>query len=87
MSFIHGEEHLSAGDVVVVDCDHQVNVLLLDDTNFSYYRRGQRFQYHGGFYDRFPVRITAPSTGDWNIVIALPPGRRANIRYNISVVR
>lgn len=87
MSFIHSEEHLSAGDVVVVDCDHQINVPVLDDTNYSRYRRGDKFEYYGGFYTHFPVRISVPRSCRWHIVLALPPGRRANIRYNVGFIK
>jgi hypothetical protein len=86
MSFVHAEEHLGGGDVVVVDCDHQCNVLVMDDTNFSSYRQGQRFRYHGGFYKHLPARIAIPHSGHWHTVIDLGD-RRANIRYNIGYLK
>src|ERR1700719_4119898 len=36
--FIHAREYLHQGDVVIVDCDHQCNVRLMDDSDFSSYR-------------------------------------------------
>lgn len=84
--FIHQREHLSEGDVVVVDCSHQSNIMIMDDMNFNHYRRGQKFRHWGGHYARFPARITVPHTDDWNVVIDLGGGR-ANIRYNIGFIR
>jgi hypothetical protein len=86
MSFIHAEEFLSDGDVVVVDCDHQCNVLVMDDSNFRSYRSGQRYHYHGGFYQRLPARIQVPHSGNWHTVIDLG-GRQARIRYNIGYMK
>ena len=60
--------------------------MLTDDTEFQRYRSGDRFQYYGGQYRMFPVRIAAPKTGYWNITIDLGGGT-ANIRYSINVAR
>lgn len=84
--FIHAKEHLNQGDTVVVNCSHQCNVMLMTDTNYHSYRRGQRFQYYGGFFRMLPARITAPATGYWNIVLDLGGGS-ANIKYSINVIR
>lgn len=86
MSFIHAREYLDEGDVVVVDCDHQCNVLLTTDSNFQRYRSGQGFQHYGGYYTMLPARITAPSTGFWNITIDLGGGH-ANIKYSVSILK
>lgn len=87
MDFIHTDEYLNRGDVVVVDCDTQCNVMLTDDINFSRFRRGDSCDYRGGFYDRFPVRIAAPQSGRWHITIDVGEGYSANIHYSINVVR
>lgn len=86
MNFLHKREYLNAGDVAVVSCSHQCNVLLLDDSNFSQYQRGGRYQYLGGHYERLPARIGAPHSGQWNIVIDLGGGS-ASIRHSIEVLR
>ncbi|HIG9583250.1 TPA: DUF1883 domain-containing protein [Escherichia coli] len=78
---------MNDGDIVRVQCSHQINVLLMDDSNYQAFRRGGRFTYYGGFYERFPANITVPHSGYWNVVLALPPGHRANIRYSINVIR
>ena len=86
MKFLHSKEYLNAGDIVVVDCTHQCNVILLDDQNFNNYRNGKRFSHYGGHYKMFPARIPAPSTGNWNIVIDLGGGT-ATIKHSISIIR
>jgi hypothetical protein len=40
MGFIHADEYLDEGDVVIVQCSHQCNVRLLDDHNFQNYQLG-----------------------------------------------
>jgi hypothetical protein len=84
--FIHSRDHLDDGDVVVVQCDHQCNVLVMDDTNFSSYRQRRPYRHHGGFYRNLPAEISVPHSGNWNVVIDLGGGR-ANIRYNISYLK
>ena len=86
MNFIHSREYLNRGDIVQLDCDIQCNFMITTDAAFSSYRCGGRFQYYGGHYQRFPARITVPHSDNWNITIDLGGGR-ANIRYNISVLR
>lgn len=84
--FIHSREYLNAGDIIILDCDTQCNFILLDDTNFSHYRNRRSFEHLGGFFERFPAKITAPHSGYWNAVIDLGGGR-ANIRYDLRVVK
>ncbi|MDX6696204.1 MAG: hypothetical protein QOF02_3807 [Blastocatellia bacterium] len=86
MSFLHKREYLDEGDVVVVNCSHQCNVMLTTDENFQRYRRGDEFHYHGGFYKRLPARIPVPRTGQWNITLDLGGGN-ANIRYSINIIK
>ncbi|MCL5258783.1 MAG: DUF1883 domain-containing protein [Firmicutes bacterium] len=86
MDFIHAREYLSKGDIVVVNCSHQSNVLLTDDVNFEHYRNEEAFTYYGGHRKRFPTRIVVPFTGYWNVTIDLAGGE-ATIRHNISFIK
>jgi hypothetical protein len=86
MSHIHAREYLDSGDIVVVNCDHQCNVLVMNDSNYHSYRSGQRFEYHGGHYKMLPARISVPHADHWNTVIDLGGGR-ASIRYNIGYLK
>ncbi|WP_336937091.1 DUF1883 domain-containing protein [Acinetobacter modestus] len=84
--FIHAREYLHTGDVVQLECDTQCNFMIMDDSNFARYKRRDSFNYFGGHFTHFPAQIAAPHTGNWNVVIDLGGGR-ANIRYNLSVIR
>lgn len=86
MSFIHSRKFIEQGSVVSVQCSHQINVLLMDDGNFANYKSGRNARYYGGFYKRFPANIPVPHSGQWNVVLALPPGHRANIQYSINIL-
>ncbi|MHB8364853.1 MAG: DUF1883 domain-containing protein [Vulcanimicrobiaceae bacterium] len=80
MDFIHGREYLDEEDIVVINCSHQCNVLVLDDASSASYRSGGRFEHRGGHHKRFPARISVPYTGNWNVTLDLGGGS-ANIRY------
>ncbi len=69
MSYIHQEFNLSSGQAIEVTLDKQANVLLLDATNYSHYRRRQQFRYYGGLVKVSPYRIAAPHAGHWHLVI------------------
>ena len=64
--YIHTREQLSQGDVVVVECDHQCNIRIIDDQNFEYFKHGREHKYYGGFYRILPARIVIPQSGYWN---------------------
>ena len=85
-NFVHAQQKLAKGDVVVVQCSHQCNVLLMDDQNFELYRTRQKHQFYGGRYTHFPARLPVPETGHWNVVIDLG-GRQATIQHTISYIR
>jgi len=71
MNFLHSELNLSSGDIVVVDLDKQANVRLLDNANFSKYKRGESHSYFGGHATKSPIRIVVPHAGIWNVVVDL----------------
>ena len=48
MNYLHYELELTPGDVVEVTLDKQANVRLLDEMNFSNYKRGERHTYYRG---------------------------------------
>lgn len=84
--FVHAREQLSKGDVVIVQCSHQCNVLVMDDQNFASYRKRQKCTYFGGHFTHFPAKIVVPATGHWNTVIDLA-GKQAAIQHSISYFR
>lgn len=93
MKFIHQREHLNEDDLVVIECSQTCNIRLMNDANFRSFKNGGRHTYHGGAFDRFPARITVPSTGFWNITIdtvsrrAVSVTRKPTFKYSIRIVR
>ncbi len=71
MNFLHYDLNLSANEIVEVTLDKQANVRLLDDINFSRYKSGSQHTYYGGLAKASPVRIPAPYSGHWHLVIDL----------------
>ncbi len=47
------------------------NVQLMDSSNFSNYKAGRRYTYHGGHATRSPVRLSVPRSGTWYVIIDL----------------
>lgn len=86
MNFIHAREYLHGGDIVIVQCSHQCNVRVMDDSNFHSFRSGGQHRYYGGFYRQLPARIAVPQSGDWNVTIDLGSGQ-ADIRYSINYLK
>ena len=85
-NFIAAREFLAKGDLIVVQCSHQCNVLVMDDQNFQAYRQRKKCTYFGGYFKAFPAKIVAPGNGHWNTVIDLG-GREAEINHAITYVR
>ena len=85
MQHVHTRDWVDAGTTVKVDCDRQCNVMVMDDQNYSAFRRGASFRYLGGFYKRLHAAINVSGAGHWNTVIALDGGR-ANIKYSIDYI-
>lgn len=86
MDFIHSKDYFNKDDIVVIQCSHECNIMLLDNTNYDKYRSHQKFDYYGGRYTRFPAKIKVPKSDNWNVVIDLG-GASANIKYSIEVVK
>jgi hypothetical protein len=84
MKFLHWEVDAVEGTVVRVDLDAQANVMLLDNSNFSSYRREGRFNYRGGLARRSPVKLVPPHPGHWHVVVDLG-GYAGRVNASISV--
>lgn len=77
MRFVHDRAYLNAGDAVVVQCSHQCNVRVMEDTDFQNYKRFRSHNYVGGHYRMLPVKITVPHSGYWNTAVDLGGGHAA----------
>lgn len=93
MKFIHQREHLNEDDIVVIQCSQMCNIRLMNDANFRSFKNGGRHTYHGGAFDKFPAKITVPSTGFWNITLdtvtprAISVTRKPTFTYKIKIIR
>lgn len=86
MNFLHSEEMIGPGDVVVVSLDAQANVLLIDDQNYAAYQTGRSFEYVGGWATQTPVRLSPPRYGRWHVVVDLA-GRAGQVRAGVRILR
>ncbi|HEY5041718.1 MAG TPA: DUF1883 domain-containing protein [Verrucomicrobiae bacterium] len=86
MNYLHSEFNLNAGDVVVIELDKQANVRLLDDSNFYRYKAGERHSYFGGLAKKSPIRLAAPNSGHWHLVVDLG-GFAGTVRSSVRVER
>jgi len=84
-------EHLSfdlgnvkKGSAVVVTLKNQANVQLMTSSEYSNYKAGRRYNYHGGRVTRSPFRIAVPSDGHWVVAIDLG-GCAGRISANVAV--
>lgn len=84
MNFLHMDFTGGPSDMAVVTLSGQANVMLLDDCNYSAYRQGRSFDYHGGWTTRSPVRLSPPRSGQWHVVVDLG-GHSGSIRAHVAV--
>jgi hypothetical protein len=76
----------SAGEQVQVDLKGSAaNVLLLDSANYSAFRSGRKYRYHGGLAKRSPVTLTVPRSGHWCVVVHMQ-GLRGTVRHTLRDV-
>lgn len=85
MQFLHSDFNIGPEDVVQVSLDKQANVLMLDDSNFSNYRRGGRYSYFGGLAKQSPIRLSPPHRGHWHVVVDLG-GYAGHVRASIVLL-
>ncbi len=77
--------YLGSEDVVEVSLNKQVNVRLLDDANYSHYKRGERHSYYGGLARVSPVRLRPPREGSWHLVVDLG-GNVGEVRVGVRTI-
>jgi len=86
MNYLHYDLQLGSNDIVEVTLDKQANVRLLDDGNYSRYKRGERHSYYGGLAKTSPIRLAAPRAGHWNLVIDLG-GYSGTVRAGVRTIK
>ena len=86
MNHLHYDLNLRAGDIVEITLDKQANVRLLDDTNYSQYRRGAKHKYYGGLAEKSPLQIPAPHQGRWHLVVDLG-GNAGTVKASVRTIK
>jgi hypothetical protein len=72
------------GAVAVVTLDKQANVRLMTAANYSAFKSGRRFSFHGGRATKSPARLSIPSSGHWWVVVDLG-GLAGRVRASVAV--
>lgn len=72
------------GAVAVVTLDKQANVRLMTASNYSAFKAGRRFSFHGGRATRSPARLPIPTNGHWYVVVDLG-GLAGHVRAAVKV--
>lgn len=86
MNFLESDlGHLDRGDIVQVTLTRGANVELLDPSNLSKFKRGEKHQYYGGLARSSPVRIPVPRSGRWILVVHMR-GLRGSTRASVKVI-
>ena len=86
MHYLHYDLDLQSGESVEVTLDKQVNVRLLDDSNYSMYQRGEQHRYYGGRATRSPVRLSPPHAGHWHLVVDLG-GYAGTVKASVRTIK
>jgi hypothetical protein len=76
--------NLKKGSTVVVTLKNTANVQLMTSADYSNYKAGRRYRYHGGRVSRSPFRIAVPSNGHWVVAIDLG-GYAGRISASVAV--
>ena len=76
--------NLKKGSTVVVTLQNQANVQLMTSSDYTNYKTGRRYHYHGGRVTRSPFRITVPSNDHWVVAIDLG-GYAGRISASVAV--
>lgn len=76
--------NLKKGSTVIVTLKNQANVQLMTRGEYSNYKAGRRYRYHGGKVTRSPFRIVVPSNGHWVVAIDLG-GYAGRIAASVAV--
>lgn len=85
MKYLHWEMSAGSDNIISVELSRAANVLLLDDSNYSSYRRGSSYRYHGGHAKQTPVRLVPPHSDHWHVVVDLG-GYAGHVEASVSVL-
>lgn len=75
-----------SGDVIEVTLSQGANVRLMNSSNFSSYKRGDKHRYVGGLATRSPTQLVIPSSGHWYVAIDMQGLRGGNIKTSVRTL-
>lgn len=83
---INSEGYIDGGKKIIVNVDKIANVYLMDDENYSAYKKGENFKAIGEKGVKQPeVVIEVPHSDNWHVVIDLGGGT-GELKYNVKVI-
>lgn len=85
MNYIHYNVDVKTNDTVEVTLDKQAYVRLLDDINYSKYKRGEKHSSHGDLARTSPVILQAPRPGHWHLIIDLG-GSLGTVKASVRII-
>jgi hypothetical protein len=87
MKFIHHDlGYRRRGEVVEITLSgNAANVRLMDSSNLSNYRNGQKHRYYGGLAKRSPIHLKIPSSGHWHVAVDMQ-GLRGTVRSSARIL-
>jgi Domain of unknown function (DUF1883) len=86
LNFLHYELRLKKGDLVEVQLDKQAHVQLLDEINFTNYKKGKKHNAIGGLSKDLLVKLSSPYKGLWHLVVDLG-GHAGTVRASVKVIK
>jgi len=69
MKFLHKPFNAKAKDKIEVSFDSPTKVLLIESSHFQRYKKGQTYQYRGGYFENSPVTFEVPFEATWHAII------------------
>ncbi len=73
------------GEIVEITLTSGANVRLMNSSDFSNYKNGQRHQFFGGLAKQSPIRLPIPSSGHWYIVVDMQ-GLRGSTKASVRTL-
>jgi Domain of unknown function (DUF1883) len=83
---LHQEVEVGPDEEVEVYLSGPANAILLDSTNYEHYRRGEPYEYEGGFAEDSPFPIEPPHPGRWHLVVDLG-GYTGHVRAGYRILQ
>lgn len=81
----HDLGNIKQGNIVEVTLGYAANVKIMDSSNFSSYKKGNKHRYIGGFVKRSPYKVSIPNNGHWYVSIDLG-GNAGKISSSVKVL-